>query len=415
MTLTEPTPTHSPAPPLAARARSVGGSPVRDILAVTARPEVINFAGGLPAPELFDAEAIAAAYQAVLTETPGRALQYSTTEGEPGLRAALAGRTTARGLPTGPDDLLVTTGSQQALSLLATALLEPGDTVLVENPCYLAALQAFGFTGARVVPVPGDGHGLDPEALEELVVRERPKLLYTVPTFQNPTGRTLPADRRAAVAAVAARCGLWIVEDDPYGELRYDGDRVPWIAAHPGAEDRTVLLGSFSKVMAPGLRLGWLRAPGELRRACAVAKQAADLHTPTVNQLAAARYLADSDLDAHVARVARVYRERRDAMLAGLPGALPQGSVWNRPEGGMFLWASLPEPYDTTALLPRVVRHDVAYVPGAPFYAGPPDRTTLRLCFVTQTPEEIGEGLRRLGEGLRGAAPRAREGPAPGA
>ncbi|AXE87782.1 PLP-dependent aminotransferase family protein [Streptomyces sp. Go-475] len=415
MTVTEPTPTRSPAPRLAARARSVGGSPVRDILAVTARPEVINFAGGLPAPELFDAEAIAAAYQAVLGEAPGRALQYSTTEGEPGLRAALAGRTTARGLPTGPDDLLVTTGSQQALSLLATALLEPGDTVLVENPCYLAALQAFGFTGARVVPVPGDEHGLDPEALEELAVRERPKLLYTVPTFQNPTGRTLPAGRRAAVAAVAARRGLWIVEDDPYGELRYDGDRVPWIAAHPGAEGRTVLLGSFSKVMAPGLRLGWLRAPGELRRACAVAKQAADLHTPTVNQLAAARYLADSDLDAHVARVARVYRERRDAMLAGLPGALPEGSVWNRPEGGMFLWASLPEPYDTTALLPRVVRHDVAYVPGAPFYAGPPDRTTLRLCFVTQTPEEIEEGLRRLGEGLREAAPRAQEGSAPGA
>jgi 2-aminoadipate transaminase len=400
MTVAEPLPTHSPVPPLAARAQAVGGSPVRDILAVTARPEVINFAGGLPAPELFDAQGIAAAYEAVLAEAPARALQYSTTEGEPALRDALAARTTARGLPTGPDDLLVTTGSQQALSLLATALLEPGDTVLVENPCYLAALQAFGFAGARIVAVPGDEHGVDPGALEELVVRERPKLLYTVPTFQNPTGRTLPAERRAAVAAVAARRGLWIVEDDPYGELRYDGERVPWIAAHPGAEDRTVLLGSFSKVMAPGLRLGWLRAPGELRRACAVAKQAADLHTPTVNQLAAARYLADNDLDAHVARVAGVYRERRDAMLSSLAGALPQGSVWNRPEGGMFLWARLPEPYDTTALLPQVVRQNVAYVPGAPFYAGPPDRTTLRLCFVTQTPEEIGEGLRRLGEGL---------------
>jgi 2-aminoadipate transaminase len=394
-------------PPLAARARSVGGSPVRDILAVTARPEVINFAGGLPAPELFDAAGIAATYRAVLAEEPARALQYSTTEGEPTLRAALADRTTARGLPTGPDDLLVTTGSQQALSLLATALLEPGDTVLVENPCYLAALQAFGFAGARVVPVPGDEHGVDPEALEELVVRERPKLLYTVPTFQNPTGRTLPAGRRAAVAAVAARRGLWIIEDDPYGELRYEGERVPWIASLAGAEDRTVLLGSFSKVMAPGLRLGWLRAPGELRRACAVAKQAADLHTPTVNQLAAARYLADHDLDAHVTRVAGVYRERRDAMLAALPGALPEGSVWTRPEGGMFLWVRLPEPYDTTALLPQVVRHDVAYVPGAPFYAGPPDRTTLRLCFVTQTPEEIEEGLRRLGNGLRAGTPGA--------
>ncbi|MDI6519280.1 PLP-dependent aminotransferase family protein [Streptomyces coelicoflavus] len=387
-------------PPLAARARSIGGSPVRDILAVTARPEVINFAGGLPAPELFDADGIAAAYRDVLAETPARALQYSTTEGEPTLRAALAARTSARGLATDADDLLVTTGSQQALSLLATALLEPGDTVLVERPCYLAALQAFGLAGARVVAVPGDEDGIDPGALEELVVRERPKLLYTVPTFSNPTGRTLPAARRAAVAEVAGRCGLWIVEDDPYGELRFEGERVPWIASYEGARDRTVLLGSFSKVMAPGLRLGWLRAPDGLRRACAVAKQAADLHTPTVNQLAAARYLADRDLDAHVARVAAAYGTRRDAMLAGLADALPAGSAWTRPEGGMFLWARLPDGYDTTALLPEVVRHDVAYVPGAPFHAADPDRATLRLCFVTQTPDEIAEGLRRLGEGL---------------
>ncbi|PAZ12019.1 transcriptional regulator [Streptomyces sp. SA15] len=402
MTVTEPVPTSAPLPPLAARARSIGGSPVRDILAVTARPEVINFAGGLPAPELFDQEGVAAAFRDVLAETPGRALQYSTTEGEPGLRAALAERTAVRGLATDADDILITTGSQQALSLLATALVEPGDTVLVENPCYLAALQVFGFAGARVVAVPGDEEGLDPEALEELVVRERPKLLYTVPTFQNPTGRTLPAERRAAVACVAARRGLWIVEDDPYGELRFEGERVPWIASYEQARDRVVLLGSFSKVMAPGLRLGWLRAPGELRRACVVAKQAADLHTATVNQLAATRYLADRDLDAHVERVAGVYRERRDAMLGGLPQALPAGSTWTRPEGGMFLWARLPSSYDTTELLEKVVRHDVAYVPGAPFYAGEADRSTLRLCFVTQTPGEIGEGLRRLGEGLRG-------------
>ncbi|CAL9459073.1 2-aminoadipate transaminase [Streptomyces sp. enrichment culture] len=412
MTVSEPVTRPAPVPPLAARARAIGGSPVRDILAVTARPEVINFAGGLPAPELFDAEGVAAAYRAVLAEESARALQYSTTEGEPALRAALAARTTARGLPTDPDDLLVTSGSQQGLSLLAAALLEPGDTVLVEEPCYLAALQVFAFAGARVVPVPGDGDGLDPVALEELVRRERPKLLYTVPTFQNPTGRTLPAGRRAAVAETAARCGLWIVEDDPYGELRFEGEPVPWIASHDAARDRTVLLGSFSKVMAPGLRIGWLRAPAALRRACVVAKQAADLHTPTVNQLAAARYLADRDLDAHVARVAGVYRVRRDAMLAGLAEALPEGSVWSRPEGGMFLWVRLPERYDTTALLPAVVRHHVAYVPGAPFHAGEPDRSTLRLCFVTQTPEEIGEGLRRLGKGLREGL---EEGPAEGA
>ncbi|WP_406332019.1 PLP-dependent aminotransferase family protein [Streptomyces sp. NBC_00203] len=402
MTVTDSAPPTAPVPPLAARTTAIGGSAVREILAVTARPEVINFAGGLPAPELFDVEGIGAAFRDVLAEEPQRALQYSTTEGEPRLRAALAERTSVRGLVTAADDLLVTTGSQQALSLLATALLEPGDTVLVESPCYLAALQAFAFAGARVVAVPGDDDGIDPDALDALVIRERPKLLYTVPTFQNPTGRTLTGERRAAVARVAARRGLWIVEDDPYGELRFEGERVPWIASHDGAGDRTVLLGSFSKVMAPGLRLGWLRAPAALRRACAVAKQAADLHTPTVNQLAAARYLADRDLDAHVARVAGVYRERRDAMLAGIGDALPAGSTWTRPEGGMFLWARLPDSYDTTALLPRVVEQDVAYVPGAPFYAGEPDPATLRLCFVTQTPEEIGEGLRRLRRGLRG-------------
>ena len=396
MTVSESTATTAPPPPLAARATAIGGSPVRDILAVTARPEGINFAGGLPAPELFDSEGLAAAFRAVLAEMPERALQYATTEGEPALRTALAERTTARGLPTGADDILVTTGSQQALSLIATALLEPGDAVLVESPCYLAALQCFAFAGARVVPVPCDADGVDPEALDALVVEHAPKLLYTVPTFQNPTGRTMPAERRAAVASVAARRGLWIVEDDPYGELRFEGERVPWIAAHEAVADRVVLLGSFSKVMAPGLRLGWLRAPAALRRACAVAKQAADLHTPTVNQLAAARYLADRDLDAHVARVAAAYGERRDAMLAGLPDALPEGSTLNRPEGGMFLWARLPAGYDTTALLRTAVTHDVAYVPGAPFYAGAPDPATLRLCFVTQTPEEIGEGLRRL-------------------
>ncbi|NNN38161.1 PLP-dependent aminotransferase family protein, partial [Streptomyces sp. S3(2020)] len=304
MTLTS---TFAALPSLASRVRSTGGSAVREILAVTARPEVVNFAGGLPAPELFDREGVAAAFRYVLEEMPGRALQYSTTEGGPGLREVLARRTAVRGLDTGADELVVTTGSQQGLSLVAAARVEPGDTVLVEDPCYLAALQVFGLAGARVVAVPGDAEGPDVGALAELVLRERPKLFYTVPTFQNPNGRTMSAERRAGVAEVAGRCGVWIVEDDPYGELRFEGERLPWIASYPGAEDRTVLLGSFSKVMAPGLRLGWLRAPSAVRRACVVAKQAADLHTPTVNQLAAARYLEVRDLDAHVARVAGVY------------------------------------------------------------------------------------------------------------
>lgn len=384
-----------PAPAFAARATSVGGSPVREILALTERPGVISFAGGLPAPELFDTTGLRAAYDAAFADSGARALQYSTTEGAPELRATVAARASARGLATDPDDVLITTGSQ-ALTLITATLVEPGDVVLVENPTYLAALQCFGLAGARVVAVPCDEDGIIPEALEELVLRERPKLLYSVPTFQNPTGRTLPAARRAAVAETAGRLGLWLIEDDPYGELRYEGAEVPWLAAHPGAEDRTALLGSFSKIMAPGLRLGWLRAPAALRRAAAVAKQAADLHTSTVDQIAAARYLAANDLDAHVAKIRTAYGARRDALLAGLGDALPAGSRWNRPEGGMFVWARLPEGLDATALLKQAIAHDVAFVPGAPFYTGEPDTRTLRLSFTTHTPEEIKEGLRRL-------------------
>ncbi|MFJ1869110.1 PLP-dependent aminotransferase family protein [Streptomyces sp. NPDC088097] len=388
-------------PAFAARASTVGGSPVREILALTERPGVISFAGGLPAPELFDTAGLRAAYAATLTG-PGaaRALQYSTTEGAPELREAVAARARARGLATTAGDVLVTTGSQQGLTLLAATLLEPGDTVLVEDPTYLAALQCFGLAGARVVPVPCDEEGLLPDALAEITARERTKLLYTVPTFQNPTGRTLPGGRRAEVARIAARLGLWLVEDDPYGDLRYEGSHQPWIAAHPGAEDRTALLGSFSKVMAPGLRLGWLRAPAALRRAAVVAKQAADLHTSTVDQLAVAHYLGATDLDAHVAGVREAYRARRDALLAGLGAALPAGSQWNRPEGGMFVWARLPAGYDATALLKSALAHDVAYVPGAPFHAGAPDPRTLRLSFTTHTPDEIAEGLRRLHRAL---------------
>lgn len=383
-------------PTTASRLANVASSPVREILALTARPEVISFAGGLPAPELFDVAGIRAAYDRVLAENPRQALQYSTSEGDPELRTAIAARLTARELPTDPEDLLVTTGSQQALTLLTTALVEPGDVVLVEDPCYLAALQTFAFAGARVVPVPTDDQGLVPAALEEIAAREKATLLYLVPTFQNPTGRTLPAERRAAVAEAAARHGFWIIEDDPYGELRYDGERVPWITADPTAADRTVLLGSFSKVMAPGLRLGYLRAPAGLRRACVIAKQAADLHTSTIDQAAAARYLRDSDLDAHVAVMRAAYQERRDAMLDGLAAALPDGSRWNRPDGGMFIWVNLPDGHDATALLKTAVGHEVAYVPGAPFFCGEPDAGAMRLSFTTHSAEEIREGLRRL-------------------
>jgi 2-aminoadipate transaminase len=386
----------APVPPPASRLAGVGSSPVRELLALVSRPGVISFAGGLPAPELFDHEGLRAAFDRVVAGEPRRVLQYSPTEGDPHLRRLLAERRTRLGLPTGDTDLLITSGSQQGLSLVATVLVEPGDTVLVEEPGYLAALQCFAIAGARVVAVPTDDHGILPDALADAVRRERPKLLYLVPTFQNPTGRTLPDDRRDAVARVAADEGLWIVEDDPYSELRYRGEPVAPIAARPEAADRTILLGSLSKIMAPGLRLGWLRAPESVRRQLVIAKQATDLHTSTVTQAAAAAYLAETDLDAHLDRLRAAYRPRRDAMLAALPATLPEGSRWSEPEGGMFVWARLPAGTDTADLLRRALDHDVAFVPGAPFYAEHPDPATLRLSFATPTVEEITKGMHRL-------------------
>ncbi|WP_309116090.1 PLP-dependent aminotransferase family protein [Saccharothrix sp.] len=376
------------------RKLTVASSPVRDLLALINRPEVISFAGGLPAPELFDVEALRAAFDRAVSR---RSLQYAPTEGDADLRGHVAARLTARGLPTDAADLLVTTGSQQALTLLVTALLEPGAVVAVEEPTYLAALQAFQLAGARVVPVAGDEHGMDPAALAEVVERERPELLYLVPTFANPTGRTLTAARRREIAALADRHGLWVVEDDPYGELRYRGEPEPALATF---SERVLYLGSFSKIGAPGLRLGWLRAPADLLRTLVIVKQAADLHTSTIDQAAAAVYLADNDLDAHVRGLCAAYRERRAAMLAALPSALPAGSRWSDPDGGMFVWVTLPGGVDTAEVLPKALAQDVAFVPGAPFYATSPDRSALRLSFTTNTVADIAEGVRRLGIAL---------------
>jgi 2-aminoadipate transaminase len=386
-----------PLPSLSARLADVQSSPVRDILKLTQRAEVISFAGGLPAPELFPVEMVAQAFASALAPTvAARALQYSTTEGDPQLRALLAERLTGRGLQAGADEILVTTGSQQALGLAASVLLDPGDAVIVENPSYLAALQCFGFAGAQLVAAPCDEQGLDPSALPALIAEHRPKFLYVVPTFQNPTGRTLPADRRARLAEVAAEHGLWLVEDDPYGELRYDGEPLAPIASFPGARDRTITISSLSKVLAPGLRIGFLRAPEALLGPLTVAKQAADLHTSTVDQHAARISLQTGELDSHIDDICAEYRRRRDALLGGLQRALPEGSTFNHPDGGMFVWARLPDGWDATALLRSALCHDVAFVPGAPFYAGDADPRTLRLSFTAHPPAEIVEGLERL-------------------
>jgi 2-aminoadipate transaminase len=393
------TPSDGSLPPVARRLAGVRSSPVRDILALTQHGDVVSFAGGMPAPELFDRGPLAEAFAAVLGGADShRALQYSTSEGDPRLREALAGLLGARGLATDADEVLVTTGSQQALTLAAAVLLDPGDVVLVEEPSYLAALQCFQLAGARIVPVPGDDEGLLPERLVDVAREHDARLLYLVPTFQNPTGRTLGAQRRRDVAAAVAEAGLWLVEDDPYGELRYDHEPMPYIASLPGAAERTVVLSSLSKIVSPGLRLGWARLPDSLAGAFTVAKQAADLHTSTVDQAAAAEYLATADLPAHLERLRAVYRERRDAMLDGLGDALPDGSTWTRPSGGMFVWVTLPDGHDADAVLRSALEHGVAFVPGASFFAGEPDRRTLRLSFTQTGPDEIRVGLRRLGE-----------------
>ena len=388
--------------PVAGRLRGVISSPVREILALTDRPGVVSFAGGLPAPELFDAPACETRSPPFLrTASPVGRCNTRRPKATP----RCAWRSPHGWRPAGfrptPGDLLITSGSQQALTLVATVLLEPGDRVLVEEPSYLAALQCFQLAGAQAVPVPCDDDGLDPEALAQLVAEHRPKLLYTVPTFHNPTGRTLPLSRRREIAAVAARTGLWIVEDDPYGELRYRGESLAWIASLPEAESRTLALSTLSKIAAPGLRIGWVRAPAPLRRPLTIAKQAADLHSSTVDQAAAARWLATIDLDAHLTGLCAAYGARRDALVAGLAAALPPGSSHNHPDGGMFVWARLPEGWDATELLPRALARDVAYVPGAPFFTGPPDPACLRFSFTAHPPEEIRVGLDRLAAALR--------------
>ena len=384
----------------ARRLAGVASSPVRDLLALIDRPEVISFAGGLPAAGLFDLDGLRAAFDRVLSSPSARRhLQYAPTEGNPDLRAAVAGRMTARGLPTTAGDLLVTTGSQQALTLITAALLDPGAVVAVEEPTYLAALQCFQLAGARIVTVRSDEHGVDPDDLASVLSSHHPALVYLVPTFANPTGRTLTEARRSEVASLAAAHGVWVVEDDPYGELRYRGESLPALASMSG--DRVLHLGSFSKVAAPGLRLGWVRTPASLRPALTVAKQAADLHTSTIDQAAAADYLAHTDLDAHVRGLRIAYAKRRDAMMAAMPATAPPGSTWTDPDGGMFTWLRLPGPADSAALLPAALARDVAFVPGAPFYAGRPDPATLRLSFTTHTPGEITEGMRRLAGVLR--------------
>jgi 2-aminoadipate transaminase len=379
------------------RAQAIQSSAIREILKITERPEVISFAGGLPAPATFPVDMMRAAFERVLSRCGREALQYSTTEGYAPLRAWIAARIATPQAPVSAAEVLIVSGSQQGLDLLAKVLVDAGDTLLVETPTYLGALQAFSMFAPTYVSVPSDDDGLLPEALPE-AAREA-KFLYCLPNFQNPTGRLLPAARRRALAERARELDLLILEDDPYGALSYDGETPPSIRSL--APERTVYMGSFSKVLAPGLRLGYVIAPPALRAKLVQAKQATDLHTATLSQMAVYEVVKDGFLDSHIPTIRALYREQCAAMLAALSRHMPEGVRWNAPRGGMFLWVELPRGMDATAVLARAVAQNVAFVPGAPFFAANPVIESLRLAFVTVPPAQIDAGVERLAGAIR--------------
>ncbi|MFQ6117767.1 MAG: PLP-dependent aminotransferase family protein, partial [Candidatus Bipolaricaulia bacterium] len=336
----------------ALRMERMRSSAIRELLKLTERPGVISFAGGLPAPEVFPVAEFQAAAERVLKEHGPEALQYSTTEGHRPLREMIARHTARYGIVVEPENVLITNGSQQALDLLGRVFLNPGDRVLVERPTYLGALQAWNAYQAEYVGIPMDEAGLRTDHLEE-ALRTGPKFIYALPNFQNPTGATLSLERRRALVTLAAQAGVPLIEDDPYGQLRYEGDHLPPLVVlegklHPNDDGgcysgNVVYLSTFSKTLAPGLRLGWVIAPVEVIERLVQAKQGADLHTSTFIQMVAYEVARGGFLDRHVRRIRAVYRERRDAMLAALERHFPEGVCWTHPQGGLFLWATLPE------------------------------------------------------------------------
>ena len=382
---------------LAARAEKMNPSVIREILKVTEKPGIISFAGGLPSPKTFPIAEFDAASHKVLSEDGQAALQYAASEGFPALREAVAAM-----LPwnVDPAQVLITTGSQQGLDLVAKILIDGGSKILVETPTYLGALQAFTPMEPAVVSVASDDEGV---VVDDLVAKAKDaRFIYLLPNFQNPTGRSMSEARRAAVSAAAAQAGLPIIEDNPYGELWFDEEPpLPLTARNP---EGCIYLGSFSKVLAPGLRLGFLVAPKHIYPKLLQAKQAVDLHTPSFTQRMVAEVLKGNFLDRHVPTIRALYKSQRDAMLVALQREMAGLDVqWNTPAGGMFLWARLPEGMSAVDLLPEAVERGVAFVPGAAFYADHADARTLRLSFVTASVEQINIGVKALAEAIRSA------------
>lgn len=389
----------------ARRTRRLKPSAIREILKATESPDVISFAGGLPAPELFPVADFERACQEVLGEDRGAAMQYSTTEGYLPLRQWVCGHLAdAIGLRFQPEQVLITNGSQQALDLMAKVLIDPGDTVLVENPAYLGALQAFDAYEANIVAVRCDSHGIIPDELRQTLRQSaaRPKLLYLIPNFQNPTGVSLSEERRRDVARIAGEYGVPILEDDPYGRLRYAGKEPPAISSLCDA-GQCIYTGTSSKIMAPGMRVAWLVVPSqELYEKLIPAKQAADLHTSTFTQRIVWRYASRPGVLAeHVKRLIEAYGRRRDTMLAALTRHMPAGCSWTKPDGGLFLWVSVPREVDALDVLRAATQQKVAFVPGQPFWVGGRIHNTFRLNFSNASEERIELGISRLGQALK--------------
>ena len=391
------------------RLNNVETSAIRELFKLLGKPGIISFAGGFPDSAMFDVEGIRAASNAALAEEPGAALQYGATEGYNPLREQLAAFMASKGATAvAADSLIVTTGSQQALDLLGKTLISPGDKVIVEGPTFLATIQCFRLYGAELISAPIDGNGVKTDELEKLIAEHKPKFVYLIPTFGNPSGAMLSLERRKAVLEMAVKHNTLIVEDDPYGDL-YFGDAPPpsllnLSATVPGSRELLVHCGSLSKVLSPGLRVGWMIAPAELLAKATMCKQFSDAHTSTFAQATAAQYLKAGRMPNTLAHVRKVYAERAQAMGDALRKELGGAIDFVQPQGGLFVWARLTgaggKVADGNVLAKRAIEKGVAFVPGTPFFCANPDHATFRLSFATADADKIREGVARLGQAL---------------
>jgi len=391
------------------RMKKMGSSVIRELLKLTEQPDIISFAGGLPAPKVFPVEQFREACNQVLEQHGPQALQYSTTEGYLPLREMIARHTARYSVEVKADNIMITSGSQQALDFIGRLFLNRGDYIVVESPTYLGALQAWNAYGAQYIPVRSDENGMVVDELEA-ALRIGPKFIYVLPNFQNPSGSTLSLERRKQLIEIADKYGVPIVEDDPYGQLRYEGEHIPSVVALDSEfrgpngghySGNVIYLSTFSKLLAPGLRLAWVIAPPEVIRKLVMAKQAADLHTSSFIQYVAYEVAKGGFLDEHVKMIRATYLERRDVMIEMMEEMFPDNVTWTKPHGGMFLWGILPEGMDSAEVLKRAIEKKVAFVPGEAFHPNGGGKNTMRLNFSYSNPNTIREGITRLGTTLK--------------